>query len=92
MVEKMKKITRPVKKMTSDQKGLVPSYADNMWTWKLRRLLNNKQELNRLNRYRGTNWSQEELNTIIVAAILMRKGVFDPDVDWYYEDEWNYND
>jgi hypothetical protein len=87
MVKEMKKLTRTTKKLNSDQKGCIPSYADNTRTLKLRKLLNNKQELNRLNRYRGTNWSQEELNTIIIAAILMRKGIFDPGVDWYYEDE-----
>jgi len=61
-----------VKVVTEDQKGLVPSYADNTRTKQLFKFINNEQELTRLNKHRRTHWSQAMLNEVIVAAIKMR--------------------
>ena len=58
--------------MTEDQEGLVGSYHDSCHTKDLFKLLNNEQELIRLNKHRRTHWTQTMLNEVIISAIKMR--------------------
>ena len=58
--------------MTEDQEGLVGSYHDGCRTKELFKLLNDEQELVRLNKHRRTHWTQEMLNEVLITAIKMR--------------------
>ena len=60
--------------MTEDQEGLVGSYHDSCHTKTLFKLLNDEQELIRLNKHRRTHWTQEMLNEVLIAAIKLREG------------------
>jgi len=73
--------------MTRDQKDLVPSYADNCHNKTLIRFYNNKQELVRLNKWRKEHWTQEQLNEVVLTALMMRLGIFNPTLEWYYNDD-----
>jgi len=61
--------------MTNDQESLVGSYADNCWNKTLISFFNNKDELRRLNKHRGTNWTQKMLNEVIVKAFKVRNNL-----------------
>lgn len=58
--------------MTEDQESLVGSYHDNCWTKNIIKFINDPNELQRLNKWRGTNWTQEMLNEVLVGAATLR--------------------
>jgi len=60
--------------MTKDQECLVGSYHDSCETKTLFKLLNDEQELVRLNKHRKTHWTQKMLNEVLIAAIKLREG------------------
>ena len=56
--------------MTDDQEQLVGSYFDNCTTRTLLSFINDQEELDRLNNWRHTDWSQRMLNEVLCAAIV----------------------
>ena len=51
---------------------LVGSYANNCTREKLCKMIDNPEELDRLNKHRGTNWNQSRLNAVLKSAIIAR--------------------
>jgi len=68
--------------MTDDQSLLIGSYSDNCTTQTLLSFINNKDELDRLNNWRETEWSQHTLNEVLGAAILVRRFNWDSNT-WF---------
>jgi len=55
------------------QSELAGDYADNSSTEQLRWFIDYEPELERVNKHRGTNWTQEMLNEILYEAIAIRE-------------------
>ena len=55
-----------------DDASLVGSYANNCTREKLCKMIDNPEELDRLNKHRGTNWDQSRLNAVLKSAIITR--------------------
>jgi len=57
----------------TDNTTLAGDYADNCSTHQLRSFIDYAPELERLNKHRRTDWSQERLNAILYEAIAIRE-------------------
>lgn len=58
--------------MTEDQEGIIWSYHDNCSIKQIHEFIGDKVELDRLNKWRNTEWTQEMLNDVLREALRVR--------------------